>query len=236
MRKAVLITGASGGIGEAIAIKFAQEGYDVIATYNKNQISDKLQCVCDEFGAKLTKSHLDIADEGQVKETFANAFKSADYLDCIVCNAGISIGEKMLCDCSNEDIAKLINVNLVGTIYCNREAVKHFLKQKHGNIVNISSIYGVNGGSCESVYSSTKGGIIALTKALSQELSDVGIRVNAIAPGYVETKMTAGFSAEEKEAIRIKNGLERLAQPEDVAKRVYDVANSSLNGEVLFID
>ncbi|MBQ8444381.1 MAG: SDR family NAD(P)-dependent oxidoreductase [Clostridia bacterium] len=234
MKKSVLITGVSGGIGQAVAQEFARNGYNIIATYNTHEISNKLRDFCAEKGVKLVEYQLDIADSKQVAEVFEKAFNE-DYLDCVVCNAGCSIGEKMLCDHSDEDIEKLIQTNLVGTIYCNREASRQMLKQKHGNIINISSIYGVNGGSCESVYSACKAGIIGLTKALAKELAESSLRVNAIAPGYVETNMTAHFTEEEKDAIR-REGELKISTPEDVAKVVYSVVNSTINGEVVFID
>lgn len=238
MRKAVLITGASGGIGHAIACQFAAKGYDIIATYNKHQISDDLRLLCEKQKVCLYDFQLDITKSKQVEEVFDAAFRKVGYIDCIVCNSGISLGEKMLCDNNDEEIANLIETNLIGTIYCNREAEKHLLAQNYGNIINISSIYGVNGGSCEAVYSASKAGVIGLTKALSQELQSSCVRVNAVAPGFVETAMTAGFSAEEKEEYKKENNLQRLTQPEDVARVVYEIAekNSSINGEVVFVD
>ena len=236
MRKSVLITGASGSIGAAIVKYFASHGYDVIATYYQHQIDSALEDFCKQNGADLQKVQLDICDSSQVEMVFAKAFNDAVYLDCVVCNSGISLGEKMLCDNSDEEIEKLIYTNLIGTIYCNRDAVKHMLNQKHGNIINISSVYGINGGSCESVYSASKAGIIGLTKSLAKEIEWSKIRVNAVAPGYVETNMTAHLTDEEKEAIR-RDGELTMSQPEDVAKVVYAVAiNDELNGEVVFID
>ncbi|MBO5395015.1 MAG: SDR family oxidoreductase [Clostridia bacterium] len=238
LNKAVLITGASGSIGEATAKLFAENGYDIIATYNSHKISDELRDFCRACNVSLHEFKLDITQAQQVQQIFDDAFKVSGYLDCVVCNAGCSVGEKMLCDNSDDDIEKLVQTNLVGTIYCNREAVKHLLKQKHGNIINVSSIYGVQGGSCEAVYSAAKAGIIGLTKALAKELAFSAIRVNAIAPAYVETNMTACFSEEEKEAIRQENNLERLAQPQDVAEVIYEVAEveRAYNGEIVFVD
>ena len=136
MRRSVLITGVSGSIGLAIAKCFVLHGYDVIATYYKHQIDSKLEEFCKQNGANLQKVQLDICDPAQVEKVFAKAFRDAKYLDCVVCNSGISLGEKMLCDNSDEEIEKIIRTNLIGTIYCNREASKHMLSQKHGNIIN----------------------------------------------------------------------------------------------------
>ena len=237
MRKSVLITGVSGGIGNAVAFKFAENGFDIIATYNSHQISDALRQFCQNKGICLTEVQLDICNSQQVEKVFCDAFKGAKYLDCVVCNSGVSLGEKMLCDNVDDEIQQLIKTNLLGTIYCNREASKHMLKQKHGNIINISSIYGINGGSCESVYSASKAGIIGLTKALAKEMSFTSVRVNAVAPGFVETNMTAKFSEEEKEAIR-QSGEMGISRPEDVADVVYRLAVEDVhsNGEVVLVD
>ncbi|MBQ8908981.1 MAG: SDR family oxidoreductase [Clostridia bacterium] len=237
MKKSVLITGVSGGIGLAVAEEFAKHGYNIVATYNRHKIASSLQKLCEKYNVKLTELKLDITNSKHVQTVFDQAFKDEVYLDCVVCNSGVSLGEKMLCDHSDEDIAVVIQTNLVGTIYCNREAIKHMLKQKHGNIVNISSIYGVNGGSCESVYSASKAGIIGLTKSLAKELAGSKIRVNTVAPEFVETNMTACFSQQEKDAIK-RLGEMKILQPEDVATVVYSLASdgSELNGEVVFID
>jgi len=236
MRKTVLITGVSGTIGEAIAIEFARNGYDIIGTYNKHQISQSLKLLCESVGARLTPFQLDMTNSMQVKEVFSRAFKMSEYLDCVVCNSGISLGEKMLCDATDEEINILIQTNLIGTIYCNREASTLMLERNYGNIVNMSSIYGVNGGSCESVYSASKGGIIALTKSLAAEIKNSNVRANAVAPGYIESNMTAHFTAEEKEEIRKKSPSKRLGQPEDVARKIYEISQSQMNGEIVVIN
>lgn len=233
MKKAVLITGVSGGIGQAIARKFAQNGWDVVGTFNKNEISNDVADFCQERGVELVQMQLDITSSKEVEKTFSEAFKGQN-IECVVCNSGISLGEKMLCDMTDEEIAKLIQTNLVGTIFCNREASKHFLSKKRGSIINISSIYAVDGGSCEAVYSATKAGINALSLSLAKELECAGVKINAVAPGFVETKMTACFSEEEKEAIR-KSGEMNILKPEDVADAVYEITDKDISGQVLVI-
>lgn len=238
MKKSVLITGVSGDIGGALAREFAKNGYNIIATFNNNKIAEDLINYCTECGVSFCQYKLDIKNATEVANVFDLAFKQSDYLDCVICNSGISIGEKMLCENSDEEIENLIQTNLVGTIYCNREAAKHLMAQRHGQIINISSIYGVNGGSCEAVYSASKAGVIGLTKALAQELEGGNIRVNAVAPGFVETNMTACFSEQEKEEYKQEHNLQRLAQPEDVAQAVYVLVQQrdDLNGEVVFVN
>lgn len=234
MKKSVLITGVSGSIGNALAFEFARNGYNVIATYNRNKISNELKEYCATNNISFAECQLDISNPDQVENVFKKAFMQADYLDCVVCNSGISLGEKMLCDNTRDEIMEIINTNLLGTIYCNQAASKFMLTQKHGNIINISSIYGVEGGCCESVYSASKAGVIGLTKALAQELIDANIRVNAIAPGYVETNMTSHLTAEEKEEIK-KAGQLTINKPEDIAKAVLDIAEGKKTGEIVLI-
>ena len=234
MKKSVLITGVSGGIGEALAREFAKNGFNIIATFNSHALSNDLDSYCQECGVKLSQYKLDITKPDEVEKVFNKAFKEADYIDCVICNAGISLGEKMLCDNEDEEINRLIQTNLVGTIYCNRAASKHFLKRKYGNIVNLSSVYGVFGGSCEAVYSASKAGIIGLTKALAKEMSGCGVRVNAVAPGFVETKMTACFSEEEKKAIK-EAGQMSVLKPEEVASAVFALTQKNVTGEVVII-
>lgn len=237
MKKKAFIIGGTKGIGLAMVEKFAQNGYDIIATFNSGNL-DKAKEVCEIFNSNLLPIKMDISNYLQVVEGFEFAFSQNDRIDCVVCNSGISLGEKLLCDQSIEEIDKIIDVNLKGVIYCNREAQKHFVNQRYGSIINVSSIYGIYGGCCESVYSATKGGIIALTKAMSDECACIGVRVNAVAPGCIETDMTANLSHEEKDIIIERTPLERIGKPEDVASAVFFLASeesSFITGEVLTV-
>lgn len=237
IKKSVVVVGATRGIGLAVVEKFAQNGYDVVATFNNGSL-EKAKEICQKYGAKILPIKMDISKYEDVKNGFETAFKNIDYIDCVVCNSGISLGEKLLCDQSIEEIEQIINVNLKGIIYCNREAQKHFINQKHGNIVNISSIYGLYGGACESAYSASKGGIIALTKALSEECGEFSLRVNAVAPGCIETDMTACYTNEEKEEIKNKTPLKKLGTTSDIANAVFFLASddaSFITGEVLTV-
>lgn len=233
----VLIIGATRGIGLAIVEKFAKEGYDIIATYNSGSL-EKAKKICDRYNAGLMPIKMDVSNYKEVEEGFNHAFKETTGITSVVCNSGISLGEKLLCDQSIEDIDKIINVNLKGIIYCNREAQKHMIGQHYGSIVNISSIYGLYGGSCESAYSASKGGIIALTKSLSDECARIGIRVNAVAPGCIDTDMTSYLNNNEKEDIIEKTPLQRIGKIEEVANAVFFLASdesSFITGEVLTV-
>lgn len=224
LRKSVIVIGATGGIGEAVVEKFASEGYNVIATFNQAKTQSLIE-IGKRFGVKLDTMKVDVTNSNDITALFNKAFKENEYVDALICCSGVSIGEKMLCDCEEEEIDRMLDINLRGTIFCNKEAVKHFISQKHGSIVNISSIYGIYGGSCEVAYSASKAGVIGLTKALSQEVGNAGVRVNAIAPGFIETNMTSGFNNEERSAIIQSTPLKRLGKSQDVANVAYFLAS-----------
>ena len=236
MKKSVLVLGASGGIGEAVVKEFANCGYDIYATYNNGSL-ENITKYCKNKEVELYDIFMDIESQDSIEKAFKQVFADADFLESVINCTGVSLGERLLCDESLENIDKIINVNLKGTILVSREAMKYFINLKHGNIVNISSIYGIYGGACESVYSSTKGGIIALTKALAQECASFNVRVNCVAPGCIETKMTECFlTGETRQQLINATPLKRIGSPEDVAKAVKFLAtddSSFITGECL---
>ena len=232
IRKSVLITGATGGIGQSLVKVFAQNNYNIVATYFNGDYKS-IKKICDDYRVKLTLIRMDLNDKEMIENCVKQAFKE-DYLDCAICNAGISKDETLLCDESDKNIEELINVNFKGTVYCNKYLSKYFLKQKHGSIINISSIYGEYGGACESVYSACKAGIIGLTKSLALELAPY-VRVNAIAPGFIETNMTKRFE-NEKDVLKEKTPLKRLGSGDDVANAALFLASdksSFITGQVI---
>lgn len=234
LRKSVFIIGASSGIGESCAKYFAQKGYSIIATYNNSNL-DKLQEFCNNISIPLLKIKMNIQNLNEIEEGFKIAF-SNNYIESVVCNAGICLPEMLLCDTPIDKINELIDTNFRGTILCNRQAMKCLMKQKFGSIINVSSIYGEFGGSCEAVYSATKAGIIGLTKALALECSSFNVRVNAVAPGFIKTPMTKEFNDEEKANIIRNTPLARLGEGEDVAKAIYFLSSdesSFITGEIL---
>ncbi len=237
MKKVVLIVGGTGGIGRGIVQKFAQNGYDVVATYNSSPTKN-IEKICKDCGSNLLTIKMDISDFRSVEQGFDLAFSAMGRIDAVVCNSGISLGEKLLCDFFPQEIDKIVDVNLKGAIYCNREAQKHFINQKYGAIVNVTSIYGLYGGSCESAYSASKGGIVALTKAMAEESGAFGVRVNAVAPGYIKTPMTEGYTDEENRQCIERTPLKRLGTPQDVANAVFFLAgneSSFITGEILTV-
>lgn len=200
--KVVLITGASKGIGKAMARLFAHNGYKVIIVYNNSEL--EAQNLANElcsngFTAVCLKAN--IANETEIKNMFEQSIDIFGHIDVLINNAGIS-SHNILMDETSSSIDSLISTNLTGTINCCKYVYKHFISRGKGKIINISSIWGVCGASNESIYSATKGGIIAFSKALAKELAYSGITVNCIAPRNV-IKLDKGKMCEIAEKLKI---------------------------------
>jgi len=234
IRKTVIISGGFGDIGKAIARKFAQNGYNIALTYF-NTFSADFIAELKSFNVEVLAMPCDQKSENDIINFVNSAFREFEYIDTFVACAGKSEPNEFLAEKTTELIDEIINTNLRGTILFNREVLKHFMKQKYGNIINISSIYGISGGSLESVYSSCKAGIIGLTKSLAVEVSPY-VRVNAVAPGCIDTKMINNLSPEDKKSVISTTPLNRLGVPEDIANAVYFLASdesSFITGETL---
>lgn len=208
--KTVLITGGVRGIGKSIALAFAQKGYRVCVTYSQDEENAaKMQTQ----GVEVYRA--DVTDENAVQTLFQTLGK----VDILVNNAGVSL-IKQIQDTSYQEFERLFAVNVGGAFLCSREAAKGMISRQSGLIVNISSVWGEVGASCESVYSASKAALIGFTKALAKELGYSGVRVNAVSPGVIETKMNAHFSEAEMQALQEEIPLGRIGQGEDVAKAV----------------
>lgn len=208
--KTVLITGGVRGIGLATALRFLKKGYRVAVTYSQDETSAQ---GAREMGLETYKT--DVSDEKQVQELFTH-FKT---LDILVNNAGVSL-IKQIQDVSYAEYQRLFAVNMGGAFLCTREAAKRMISQKNGLIVNISSVWGEVGASCESVYAASKAALIGFTKSLAKELGWSGVRVNAVSPGVIDTKMNAHFSAEEMSALLEEIPSGRMGTCDDVANAV----------------
>ena len=236
IRKTAIITGGFGDIGMSIAKKFAKNNYNIALTYHHAFSSDFIKEL-KEYGIDVLALPCDQKKENDIINFVNSAFKEFEYIDTFIACAGKSEPVQFLAEKSTEIIDEIISTNLRGTILFNREILKHFQNQKHGSIINVSSIYGISGGSLESVYSACKAGIIGLTKSLSVEASPF-VRVNAVAPGCIETKMTNNLSKADKDCVIDSTPLDRLGTPDDVANAVYFLASdqsSFITGEVLEI-
>ena len=208
--KTVLVTGGVRGIGRAIANAFLQKGYRVAVTYSKDEEN---ACLARQAGLEVYQ-----ADVSNEKDVLA-LFQRFSSLDVLVNNAGVSL-IKQIQDTTEEDFDKVFAVNMKGAFLCARAATKVMLAKNSGLIVQISSVWGEVGGSCESVYSASKGALLAFTKALAKELGYSGIRVNAVSPGVIDTPMNARFSSEETSAICEEIPAGRMGTAEEVAKAV----------------
>ena len=208
--KTVLVTGGVRGIGKSIALAFLKKGYRVCVTYSKDEEN---AAIMKTTGAEVYKA--DVRDEEQVQ----NLFTQIGGVDVLVNNAGVAL-VKQIQDTTYEEFQNLTSVNLGGAFLCAKEAATGMISRQSGLIVNVSSVWGEVGASCESVYSATKAGLIGFTKALAKELGWSGIRVNSISPGVIDTAMNARFSEEEMQALCDEIPVGRLGACEEVAKAV----------------
>lgn len=212
MSKIALVTGGTGGIGEAVCRRLAEDGCFVIVNYIRAK--EKADALADEIGG--ASMCLDVSDRNAVNAAFANIEKDFGEIDLLVNNAGISEIE-LFTHISPETADNILNINLKGTLNCSRAALPGMIRKKSGCIINISSMWGQCGASCEVDYSASKAGIIGFTKALAKEIGPSGIRVNCISPGFIMTEMNNRFSAEELVAIKEEIPLRIFGKPEHIA-------------------
>ncbi len=237
MNKTVLITGASGGIGQAIAVAFWQKGDKVIMHYNSNKDElEKLAAAMNEsrpFSATYLSA--DLKDKVQVDELFTKSEEIFGNIDILVNNAGVS-QQKLFTDITDEDWDNIFDLNVKGMFYCCKRAVPSMINKKQGKIINISSMWGQVGASCEVHYSASKGAVIAFTKALAKELGPSKIQVNCVAPGFIETSMNSHLSEEAIMAIKEDTPLKAIGTPQDVAKSVLFLGSSDsdfITGQII---
>lgn len=237
-RQVVLVTGASRGIGRAIALTFAQNGYDVIINCIKNaEALTLLQKEIEQCGARCLTCVGDVGNPSFVEYMFRQIKASFQGLDVLINNAGISyVG--LLTDMSPADWKLVMDTNLSSVFYCSSKAIPMMLSKKSGRIINISSMWGTCGASCEVAYSASKGGMDAFTRALAKELAPSGISVNAIACGVIDTDMNRSFSEEELEALAEEIPIGRFGTPKEVADFALQIATGSayLTGQIIHLD
>ena len=236
--KTVVVTGASKGIGRAVAKEFANNGYNVVICYNKS-VSDAQQLLNEvSQTTRAIAVKVDVSNEDDVKNMVEITKKTFGNIDVLVNCAGVS-DTRLLIDSTKEDYDFVFDTNMRGTYNTCKLVGREMLSNQSGKIINISSIWGVLGGSCESVYSASKGAIIAFTKALAKELGPNGINVNAVAPGVIQTDMTKNVTNEIKQEIMESSALGRLGTPEDVAGVVSFLASEKsefITGQVISVD
>ena len=233
--KTVLITGASGGIGAAIAKEMSQAGYNIALTYNKNR--EKAEKLCAEMG-NAQAFHCDISSFESVEKLYADVLSAFGRIDAVVNNAGTAF-TGLVQDMTEAEILHLINTDLNGVIYSTKFAANNMVKNHSGVIVNISSIWGVVGASCEAVYSAAKGGVVTFTKAMAKEIGPSGVRVNCVSPGVIKTSMLDCYTDEDLQALADETPLGRIGLPEDVAKAVKFLISddaSFITGQNIVVD
>lgn len=238
MKKNVLITGGSRGIGAAAVLAFARAGYQVAFTWNSH--ADAAEQVLAQARQMAPNSQFlalraDAADADQVTAAVRRAEQELGGLQVLVCNAGIA-QQKLFTDTTDEDWRRIMGVDLDGAFYACRAVLPGMIHQKYGRILLVSSMWGQTGGSCEVAYSAAKAGLIGLGKALAKEEGPSGITVNIVAPGVIDTDMMAGFTDEDRAVLAEDTPVGRLGTPEEIARTLVflaDEASGYITGQVI---
>ena len=232
--KTALVTGGTGDIGRAIIRRLVESGYRVIFTYEKNErMARSLSAMLGAEGIRC-----DISDDRSVEELFRILGEKGESVDILVNNAGIS-REGLFIDSVIEDWKDMFDVNFFGAVRMTGKVLPDMLSRGEGIIINMASIWGIKGASCESIYAATKAALINLTKSLSNEYARSGIRVNAVAPGFIEGRMNSHYSTEDREEILEEIPEGRFGTPDDVAKTVVFLAGDDsgyITGQTISVD
>lgn len=239
MSETVIVTGASRGIGKACALAFGKKGANVIVNYSNSK--EKAEEVCDEIsklGGRALPFCADVADRKAVDEMIAFAHSNFGSISTIVNNAGIA-EQIMFCDITEEKWDRMFAVDVKGVYNCIQAALPDMIHNKSGRIINISSMWGITGASCEVHYSAAKAAVIGMTKALAKELGPSGITVNAIAPGVISTEMNGNISEEIMSELKEETPIGRIGTPEDIAETALFLASpkaSFITGEIISVN
>jgi len=240
MKHTVLVTGSSRGIGAGIARRFAEDGHRVAIHYHNSE--DAARTLYDELaraGCSVMLVSGDITNEQQAKDIVSCVRERFGFADVLVNNAGIALPTQLVTDTSLSDWNRVMQTNVTGMFLVTNAVLPEMVSQKRGAIVNISSVWGVTGGSCEVAYSASKAAVIGYTKSLAKEVAPSGIRVNCVAPGFVLTDMTRCFPEDVIAGISEETPLLRAGTPEDIAGAVLFLASeeaSFITGQVLCVD
>lgn len=237
--KTVFITGGGRGIGKEVALKFAENGYNIVTNY----VSDKtdVEALKKEFEEKGVKSLIlkaDVTDSEVIENLVKRTIEKFESIDVLVNNAGIT-KDNLLMRMSEEEFTKVIDVNLKGTYIVTKIVSKYMMKKRQGSIINLSSVVGVVGNAGQCNYSASKAGILGFTKSIAKELASRNIRANAVAPGFIETDMTAVLGENVKENIYNQIPLKRMGKAKEVANLVYFLGteeSSYITGQVISVD
>jgi 3-oxoacyl-[acyl-carrier protein] reductase len=235
----VLVTGGASGIGKACALTFAQAGYNVVVNYgHSEQAALDVTKQCIELGVEAFAVKADVSKKDEVEAMVDLTLKTFGSIDVLINNSGIT-KDNLLLRMTSEDFSAVLDVNLLGTFHCIKAVVKPMMKARKGRIINMASVIGQIGNIGQANYAASKGGIIALTKSVARELASRNVTCNAIAPGFIQTRMTDVLSDEVKSGILGQVPMARLGQPEDVAKVALFLASDAANyitGQVINVD
>ena len=239
MSKVAFITGATRGIGRAIALELANEGYNIALNYRtENEALENLKKEISEIGVECYPVQGDVSKAEDSERMTKEIIEHFEQIDVLVNNAGIT-KDNLILRMKEEEFTDVINVNLVGTFNITKNVIKYMTKKRYGKIINLSSVVGISGNAGQSNYAASKAGIIGFTKSIAKELASRNITANAVAPGFIQTDMTNVLKDEIKEAIEGTIPLKRLGTAEDVAKVVKFLASeesSYITGQVINVD
>ncbi|MCD7735492.1 MAG: 3-oxoacyl-[acyl-carrier-protein] reductase [Lachnospiraceae bacterium] len=234
-----LVTGASRGIGRAIALTLAGYGADVAVNYcGSGEKAKETALEIEKLGRRAILVKADVSVQEDCERMFREVTEQLGAPDILVNNAGIT-RDNLALRMSTEDFERVLDTNLKGTFFCMKLAGKQMLRKRYGRIISLSSIVGLHGNAGQLNYSAAKAGVVGMTKSLAKELAGRSITVNAVAPGYVDTDMTAVLSDAQKEAIQAQIPLGRIGQPKDIAEAVAFLASDKaayITGQVISVD
>jgi len=237
--KTALITGASRGIGRAVALKLAEQGANIVINYvNNKALADDILQEIERLGGHALAVQADVSVFSEAAGLVAKTKEVFGTVDILVNNAGIT-RDSLLMRMSEEDFDCVINVNLKGAFNCTRQVVPIMVKQRSGRIINITSVVGIQGNAGQANYAASKAGLIGLTKSLAKEIGSRGITVNAVAPGFIGTDMTSGLSEKLVEKMTENIALKKIGKPENIADAVYFLASDMaeyITGQVISVD
>lgn len=237
MKRTIIVTGASRGIGAAIVKMLAKEDYNIVLNYNKSEeIAKKMQEEFTKQGKNVEIFKADVSKREEVKKLIEFTINKFEKIDVLINNAGIS-QTRLFTDITDEDWNNILNVNLNSVFYMTQEVLPYMIHEKEGCIINISSIWGITGAACETHYSVAKAGVDAMTKSLAKELGPSNIRVNSIAPGIIDTDMNKYLSDEELANIEGEIPLGKIGSPETIAKCVkWLIEDDYTTGQIIGIN
>jgi 3-oxoacyl-[acyl-carrier protein] reductase len=234
-----IVTGSSRGIGAATAIKLAEEGADLVINYNSDRESaEETAAKVRELGRKAIIVQGNVANSDDAKNLIKSTIDEYGKIDILVNNAGIT-KDGLILRMKEKDFSNVIDVNLKGTFNCTKNAIRYMMKQRHGKIVNLSSVVGLMGNAGQANYAASKAGVVGFSKSIAKEVSKRGINVNVVAPGYIDTEMTEELPSQVKEDMLDNIPLNRFGEVEDVANVILFLVSplaNYVNGQTINID